>query len=187
MQTRKTRIAILFAALAVAVPGCKGVGRFDTGPKGAYCGELTNGSTTDALIPDSGGEQAKLKLSLTLDIHQLGSGSTVLGILSSSDDANGLCEGQRLFDKARVRTIQPTMRDVISGIQITQDHEQDVFTWVDSTCQGTFVAIISLMFDGKVEVRLFKPMRDGDAGVPANQRAGFGVFSLTRNDDGCGY
>ena len=79
MQTRKARIAILFAALVVAVPGCKGVGRFDTGPKGAYCGELTNGSTTDALIPDSGGEQAKLKLSLTLDIHQLGSGSTILG------------------------------------------------------------------------------------------------------------
>jgi hypothetical protein len=79
------------------------------------------------------------------------------------------------------------MHDVISGIQITQDHEQDIFAWVDSSCQGTFVAIVSLMVDAKVEVRLFKPMKETDAGAPATQRSGFGVFSLSRNDAGCGF
>jgi hypothetical protein len=187
MRTGKARIVILFGAVLACASSCKGVGRFDTGPGGAYCGDLTNGSTTEALTPDGNGEQRRLQLSLTLDTRQLAYEAGILGTLTSSDDVDGLCDGGRLFDKARLRIIQPVMHDVISGIQLTQDHEQDIFTWVDSSCQGTFVAIISLMVDAKVEVRLFKPMKESDAGAPPTQRSGYGVFSLSRNDGGCGF
>jgi len=185
MRTRKATITVLLGTALIGVGGCRGANRFDTSASGAFCGELVAGVTSDGLVPDvQDGARIQLKLALTLDSHHL---SDVPGTLTSNDDTNGLCSGQRLFEKAPVRTIQPALRDAISGIQITQDHEQDVFTWVDSTCQGTFVAILSLMVDGKVEVRLFKPLRDVDAGAPANQRSGFGVFSLARSDTGCGF
>ncbi len=187
---RLFKIASKFLIVAVSLfgSGCKSVDRFDTGANGAYCGELVGGFVSDGLVPDN--STAKLHLSLTLDTKHLGD---YPGLLSSDDvgtDAGGnggLCPGQPLFNKASVRTIQKTLYDVIADVQITPDHDQDIFTWVDSTCQGTFVGILSLMNDGKVEVRLFKPKPATDAGAPANERAGFGVFSLTRQESGCGF
>ncbi len=181
----------LIVTASLCGPGCKSVDRFDTGANGAYCGELVGGFASDGLVPD--GSPGRLQLSLTLDTQHLGD---YPGLLSSDDVAvdaggsgreDGLCAGQPLFNKARIRTIQKALYDTIASVQITPDHYQDIFTWVDSTCQGTFVSIVSLMNDGRVEVRLFKPKPATDAGAPASERAGFGVFSLTRHDTGCGF
>jgi hypothetical protein len=172
----------LIVAASLNSPGCKSVDRFDTGDKGAFCGELVGEFASEGLVPD--GSTARLHLALTLDTKHLGD---YPGLLTSDDATDGLCVGQSLFDKASVRTIQKALYDVIGSIQITPDHSQDIFTWVDSTCQGTFVSILSLMNDGKVEVRLFKPKPATDAGAPASERAGFGVFSLTRRESGCGF
>jgi hypothetical protein len=181
----------LVVAASLNCQGCKSVDRFDTGPNGAFCGELIGGVASEGLIPD--GSSDKLQLGLTLDSKHLGD---YPGTLWSDDVANdaganrqgdGLCPGQPLFNKASVRTIQKALYDVIASVQITPDHDQDIFTWVDSTCQGTFVSILSLMNDGRVEVRLFKPKPATDAGAPASERSGFGVFSLTRHDTGCGF
>jgi len=184
MHFRKSSIAFTFAAVLIGTSGCKSVARFDTGPGGAFCGELIEGSTSDGLVPDSDAGAPSLRLALTLDTRHL---VDYPGTLTSDDELGGLCDGQRLFDNARVRTVERTLRDVISSTLITQDHEQDIFTWVDSSCQGTFLAIVSLMVDGTVEIRLFKPMKEADVGAPANQRAGFGVFALARNENGCGF
>jgi hypothetical protein len=175
---------MLLGAILLASTGCKSAQRFDTGPGGAFCGDLIAGSA-DGLIPD--GSTTNLSLALTLSTQHLSDYPGVLGVQSSSDDSGGLCAGQRLFDKASVRAIQPALKDVIASIQITPDHDQDIFTWVDSSCQGTFLSIVSLMNDGSVEVRLFKPAHETDAGAPANVRAGFGVFRLARSDSGCGF
>ena len=172
--------------------GCKSVAGFDTGTNGAFCGEQIGGiepdrKTSDGLIPDvvdAGQSAISLKLALTLSTQHL---QDYPGTLSSNDDADGLCAGQPLFFKSTVRTIQPALRDAIASMQITPDHTQDIFTWVDSSCQGTFVNILSLMNDGSVELRLFKPWKEADAGAPANARAGFGLFSLTKSDTGCGF
>lgn len=181
----------LVVAASIVSPGCKSVDRFDTGSSGAFCGELIGGPASDGLVPN--GSTEKLQLALTLDTKHLGD---YPGLLSSDDVANdagtdrreaGLCPGQPLFNRARVRTIQQALYDVIASVQITPDHYQDIFTWVDSTCEGTFVSIVSLMNDGNVEVRLFKPRPATDAGAPAGDSAGFGVFSLTRHDTGCGF
>ncbi len=180
----------LIVAASLCNPGCKSVDRFDTGSNGAFCGELIGGIATEGLVPDG---STKLQLALTLDTHHLGD---YPGLLSSDDVASdagasgredGLCPGQPLFNKASVRTIRTALYDVIASVQITPDHYQDLFTWVDSTCQGTFVSIVSLMNDGKVEMRLFKPKAATDAGAAPSESAGFGVFSLTRHDTGCGF
>lgn len=172
----------LFVASQLCCVSCKSVDRFDTGPNGAFCGEMISGGTSDGLIPD--GSAIDLKLALTLSSQQL---KDYPGRLTSNDVTGGLCEGTRLFDDAKIRTVQKALLDSIATVQITPDHEQDLFTWVDSSCQGTFLAILSLMYDGTTEIRLFKPMHEADAGAPASQRDGFGVFSLTRSDTGCGF
>ncbi len=178
--------AVLFSATLLSSFGCKSVERFDTGSNGAFCGELVGGTgpdgLSDALIPD--GSTIKLKLALTLNSQRL---ADYPGLLTSNDASDGLCAGQPLFYKATLRTIQPALRDAVASVQITPDHNQDIFTWVDSSCQGTFLIILSLMDNGTVELRLFKPWKEADAGAPANSRAGFGVFSLTRSDSGCGF
>ncbi len=185
MLPKKTGSAILIGATLLSILGCKSNDRFDTGPGGAYCGNLIGENfASDGLMPE--GSTTLLKLSLTLDTHNL---TKVPGILTSSDDQGGLCPGQRLFDRASVRTIQPALHDVIASVQLTPDHDQDIFAWVDSSCQGTFVSIVSLMEDGTVELRLFNPKPEPqlDAGAPANSRPGYGVFSLRKSESGCGY
>jgi hypothetical protein len=67
----------------------------------------------------------------------------------------------------------------LSTLSFGEGHVHDFFAWVDSTCQGTMVAVVSLMKDNQVELRLFKPMRlpPPDAG-PA-ETPGFAMFSLS--------
>jgi hypothetical protein len=180
-RTTGLGIAIPLSALLCCV-GCKSVDRFDTAPGSAYCGEMVGGIASDGLVPDR--SAVELKLSLTLDTRPP---FDYPGRLTSNDESGGLCAPARLFDNARLRTVQAALHDMVSSIQITPDHEQDTFTWIDSTCQGTFVCILSLMYDGRVELRLFKPMPDVDAGAPAQLRAGFGLFSLARSESGCGF
>jgi hypothetical protein len=178
---------MFFSAAHFLTLGCKSIERFDSGPNGAYCGTLVGtGFATDGLIPDvdAGASSLELEMALTLDSKSL---TTYPGRLSSNDAQGGLCEGTRLFDGALVRTVQPSLNDVVASMQLTADHVQDIFTWVDSTCQGTFVIIVSLIHDGTVELRLFKPAPLVDAGAPAKSRPGFGVFKLTRNALGCGF
>jgi hypothetical protein len=56
---------------------------------------------------------------------------------------------------------------------------------VDSTCQGTLLSVVSLMRNGGVELRLFKPGLETTGHAPAAERAGFGVFLLKRREKGC--
>ena len=185
MRPNKTGRVILVSGALLCILGCRSVERFDTGPGGAYCGVLIGEDfASEGLMPD--GSTTPLKLSLALDTHNL---TRIPGILTSSDDQGGLCLGQRLFNKASVRTIQPALHDVVASVQLTPDHDQDIFAWIDSSCQGTFVSIVSLIDDGTVELRLFNPKPEPlvDAGAPANNRPGFGVFSLRRSESGCGY
>jgi hypothetical protein len=52
--------------------------------------------------------------------------------------------------------------------------------WVDSACQGSALAVVSLMHTGEVEVRLLRRGNAVDSAAPGE----FGVFQLQlqRND-----
>jgi len=142
---RRNTILLTLYAIAVAT-GCKSVERFDTGQDSVYCLELISGTTESGLVPDGGvptnSAVNPLRLALTIDAQHL---STRPGVLWSNDAEFGLCSPQPLFDKAPIRTIQPALSDVVSSVQLTADHVQDVFAWVDSTCQNTMVGILSLI------------------------------------------
>jgi len=184
---RRNTILVTLYAIAVAT-GCKSVERFDTGQDSVYCLELISGTSESGMVPDGGvptdSAVNPLRLALTIDAQHL---STRPGVLWSNDADFGLCSPQPLFDKAPIRTIQPALSDVVSSVQLTSDHVQDVFAWVDSTCQNTMVSILSLIDGGSVEVRLFKPKSAMDDNGPAQQRSGFGVFARSQRLPTCGF
>lgn len=140
------------------------------------------------MLPDDAGTAAvpadHLRLALTVDTQNV---ATSIGTLWSNDAEFGICGPRPLFDHVAVRTIRPALNDAVSSVQLTPDHIQDVFGWVDSTCQGTMMSIVSLIDGGTVEVRLFKPKPQSDESGPAAERPGFGVFARSQRAASCGF
>ena len=180
---RKALVLPLLAAVALGSAGCRSLERFDTSGQAAYCGAMVRAPLfQDALLPDN--TPPNLHLHLELDVSSL---TTHPGTLTSSDAETGLCssEGKPLFDGARLRAIDEMFHDSLSDLQFGDGHQHDFFAWVDSTCQGTMLAVISLLTNGDVEVRLLKPAADPPEGASAAERPGFAVFGLKRSETGC--
>jgi hypothetical protein len=174
------RPSLLPAARALAflsglvLLGCKDLDSFDSKPGQAYCGTIgspvfQDGFTVQDMPPS-------LQLALTLDMGKLASEP---GRLSSNDAQSGLCNPQALFEDQPLRAIPEVDRDVISALTFGEGHEHDFFAWVDSSCQGTMLAVVSLMKNSQVELRLFKPMAAPAVDAPPQKRPGFAVFHLT--------
>lgn len=174
---------ILSFALAQATLGCRDIDRFDTEGSAAYCGSIVGAASFHKGFIETGAPPS-LNLRLHIDTDAL---TTTPGIVTSDDRDIGLCsaEGAPLFDEAPLRAIDEVLKDAISHAEFGDGHEHDLFAWVDSTCQGTMLAVMSLLTSGAVEVRLFKPAKSAAAEAPQAQQAGFAVFHLTRSERGC--
>jgi hypothetical protein len=179
-----------FGALAAFVLlGCHNLDGFDTKPGQAYCGTIAGTPFQEGFLNDN--EPPDLALALTLDTSKL---TSEPGILSSN--SGGICGDQPLFQDAPLRAIPAVDRDAISTLTFGEGHEHDFFAWVDSTCQGTMLAVVSLMKNNQVEMRLFKPARLPPPDALPAQQPGFAVFHLqvaSRADagvsakDSCGF
>jgi len=178
---RRLLLVPLFA-LSLALCGCRSLDRFDTSGEPAYCGKIVGARLfQEGFIPSS--TPPSLHLHLELDVDHL---TTRPGTLTS-DDEKGLCSGKGgvLFQEAPLRAIEATFHDVISQADFGNGHQHDFFAWVDSTCQGTMLAVVSLLTNGSVEVRLFKPAPDPPPDAGADEKPGFALFYLRRSETGC--
>jgi hypothetical protein len=158
----------LSSALAalVATSACRDLDRFDTSVDGAYCGGIVQSAFTRK------GFDSLPTLRLTLDVNQL----TVAPGSLSSNDVNGLCSPLPQFDEAPLQVTQELYADPLSLLEFGAAREYNFLTWVDSTCLGRTLAVVSLMSDDNVEVRLLRP------GSPENPDSNeFGVFQLRRD------
>lgn len=179
------RLVAPLAVAALFASGCRSLDRFDTAGEPAYCGSIVGSEPfQDGFIPEN--TRPKLGLHLELDVDKL---TTYPGTLTSNDDQFGLCSanGEPLFRNSRLRAIEPMFHDALSQAEFGDGHQHDFFAWADSTCQSTMLAVVSLLTNGAVEVRLFKPAADPPEGASAAERPGFAKFSLTRRDEGCAY
>jgi hypothetical protein len=173
------------ALLVLFLGGCRSLDKFDTSGQSAFCGDIPRAQLfQDGFVPDN--TRPKLRLSLKLAIDQL---ATRPGTLTSDDGATGLCSenGDPLFRNAPLRAIEPLFHDDLSQAEFGEGHQHDFFAWVDSTCQGTMVAVVSLLTNGEVEVRLMKPAAEPPADAGAGERPGFAKFTLSKNANGCGF
>jgi len=181
----RSALTVLAASLGVSLAGCRSLERFDTDGASAYCGSLVR-------APDfhegfvATGSAPSLALALELDAETL---TTRPGTLSSNDSDSGLCSanGEPLFDQAPLRAIPELFHDALSQADFGDGHQHDFFAWVDSTCQGTMLAVVSLLTSGGVELRLLKPAPDGASNAPPEERPGFALFSMEKREQGCGY
>jgi hypothetical protein len=177
----------------LATAGCRDLERFDTKLDQAYCGDLVSGvSFDDGFLPDGQPKLLRMQLS-QIDTNLLSTFSndkvTIPARLTSNDADHGLCagEGQALFDNAPLRSIPQVDHDSIASMSFGEGHDQDFFAWVDSTCQGTMLALVSLLRNNDIELRLFKPAALPPPEASADKRPGFALFYLRRNDRGCGF
>jgi hypothetical protein len=174
----------------LATLSCRDLERFDTHGAGAYCGELVSGpSFTDGFV--EGEPLLPLRMGLTLETNGLSAvtgKATSPGRLSSNDASNGLCsaQGQALFFETPLRGIPQVDHDAIGGLTFGDGHDEDFFAWVDSSCLGTMLSVVSLLRNGDVELRLFKPAPTR-AEAPAAERPGFALFYLRLDKNGCGF
>ena len=86
-----------------------------------------------------------------------------------------------------MRSIPQINHDSLATLSFGEGHDEDFFAWVDSSCQGTLVSLVSLLRNGNVEVRLFKPAPFADGTVDQDRTPGYALFYLTRNDKGCDF
>jgi hypothetical protein len=192
-MTASSTLLRLFALLgAGALVGCNSLDRFETKGTAAYCGSLVaSPAFEEGLLPK--GPPRSLQLSLTLDIAALtsrGDEPVTVGVLSSDDAARGLCSGfsnQALFKDAPLRTMPVVDHDLLSTLEFGSGRDYSFFTWVDSSCQQTMLALVSLMRNEDVEIRLFKPAALPAPGAGPELQPGFGLFTLQRQAKGCGF
>jgi len=181
-ESPHARAALLMLA-ALGAFGCKNLDHFDTKPGDSYCGAiLSNPSFQDGFIKEN--TKPQLYLSLTLDTSNL---TSVPGFLRSNDQSFGLCSDQELpvFQNAPMRAIPEVDNDAIATLSFGEGHEHDFFVWVDSTCQGTMLGVVSLMKNDQVELRLFKPERLPPADATSAEKPGFAVFHMALRHTPC--
>jgi hypothetical protein len=149
--------------------GCRDLERFDTGETGAYCGSIIDSDFTRR------GFEPGLGLRITLDVDAL---TTAPGTLTSNDAEGGPCSPSPSFDNAPLRVTPELFADPLSQLEFGFTRDHNFIAWVDSTCQGSSLAVVSLMHTGDVEVRLLRRGVSGDAEAAGD----FAVFQLQRTD-----
>lgn len=164
-----TEATTLVLAAQMALCGCRQLERFDTGERGAYCGSVVAGDFTRR------GFAPGLRLRLTLDMAAL---QVSPGTLQTDDQSDGPCSPLPTFDRAPMRVTRELFADALAGLDLGPGHDFSFVAWVDSTCRGSAMAIVSLMHSGNVEVRLLAraPLDD------AESSGHFAVFPLERTD-----
>jgi len=183
---------LLLMLCAGATVSCGDLEGFTSKPNEAYCGKIGLPLFQDGFVDEE--SPSNLELALTLDADKL---ATEPGILNSKDPL-GICgtpeAPQVLFLNAQLRAIPELQHDVLSALTFGEGHDHDFFAWVDSTCQGTMVAVVSLMKNNYVELRLFKPAAFAPPGAPAAEKPGFALFHLNPKplempdiEGGCGF
>jgi hypothetical protein len=168
-------LAALFAPLWL---GCRNIERFDTESGAGYCGYMVNFGNNFFIPP---GSRPTLALRLELDIDSL----TVQPGFLTTNDTDGFCVPAPLFDRAPLRAIPEVMNDPLSLLEFGDGREYNFFAWVDSSCQGTMVSVVSLMKNDEVEVRLLKPKPMPAPEALDKDRPGFILFRLARQDGPC--
>lgn len=174
--------------------GCRSLDRFNTHPGEAYCGSLIGRDHISTGFEDArwSGVDGASTLALTLDASELFKAGGVPAVVTSDDAAFGPCAPDKsLFEQAGLRTIDRALGDRLSSMRLGEDHEEDVVTFVDSSCSGSMVAILSLVQNGDVELRLLRPAAESqDSSEPPSDASGtprFGLFVLKKTKEGCGF
>lgn len=173
ISPRPTTLLLLAALVGT---GCRDLEKFDTGKGEIYCGTMVAPSEASEGFDFGRSPAAPLYLSMTLRMDSL---ESIPGKVRSNDADFGPCKPRAMFENAPLRILRKALGDKLSNLNMSDDHEQDLVAYIDSTCSGSMVAIVSLIQNGQVELRLLRPAPDIANAAVADQ-ARFGIFSMTK-------
>ena len=163
--------------LVVLLSGCRTLDRFDTSDGAAYCGSIVSAQfVREGYPPD-------LRLALTLDMNHLGS---TPGTITTDDAETGPCVPSPRFDHAVLHASSEVQSDQLSTLDFGTGRDFNFVAWTESSCEGPALAVVSLMKNDDVEVRLLRPPPATTPPDPP-KAAGFALFQLERRSGGCGY
>lgn len=166
----------LLIGLLLTASGCRDIDRFDTGDGEAYCGSIVPAPFVFEGFP------VNLRLRLTIDTDRLDS---VPGVITT-DDVAGSCAPAPMFDQAELRVTPDVLHDTLSTLEFGQGRDLNVLAWVRSGCEGPMLAVMSLMKNDDVELRLLKPPA-APASPDDDPPGGFALFQLQRQQGSCGF
>lgn len=158
--------------------GCSTLERFDTKDGEAYCGDIVSAAFVRQEFPPD------LRVRMTLDTDLL---SSVPGTLTTDDAAAGPCAPKPRLDAAPMRVTEAMLHDPLSTFDFGTGRDHNFMAWVDSTCEGPMLAVVSLLRNDEVEVRLMKPPTAPTGSSTEPPPAGFALFQLTRHKNDCGF
>jgi len=179
----RPRLAAFALAAFAPLGGCRNLDRFDTDGSAAFCGSMVSAPFANEGFSPSGPPR-DLRMRLELDVDRLQSAP---GTLTTDDAGHGICGDAPLFDGAALRGIPEMQHDPLSTLSFLESSDYDFFAWVDSSCAGTLVSVVSLMKDDDVQVRLLKPAPEAATDAGAAERPGFASFRLARRARGCDF
>ena len=181
-------LGLLALLLGASLVSCQSLSRFDTENGAAYCGPIVSAQFVrtvlgpDVTPPEARvGFQREFRLKLEIDANHL---TTAPGTLTTDDAADGPCQPRATFDKSPLRVTPEVVHDALSNMTFEDGQVQNIVAWVDSTCRGPMLAVVSLLKNDNVDVRLLKPAL-GTGTEPKTDS--FALFSLDRCDNGCGF
>lgn len=157
-------------ALAWAVGvfvGCEPNGGFEPPPPEGLCGAIV----ANPAIRDGFPEALEVNLRLRLDTLD----SLPATLRSLEDPLLGPCAPRPLFEDAPIRVNRALSADSLSGLEFGPQRLINIVGSVQPSCGPAMLAVVSLMANDNVELRLLSPRE--------NQPLGFGLFVLAR--DGC--
>jgi hypothetical protein len=163
--------------LLLALSGCRTLDRFDTADGDAFCGSIVSAQFVRQGYPPD------LRLSLTLDTNSL---SSTPGSITTDDAETGPCVPLPRFDHAVLRTSEELQSDQLATLEFGTGRDFNFIAWTESTCEGPTLAVVSLMKNDDVEVRLLRPPPPASPPDPP-KAAGFALFQLKRRSGGCGF
>lgn len=178
----------LFAAIAgVGLPviGCDDLARFSTEPAESYCGAVTLASSFRM------GFSPRVQMRLKLDASRL-DGPDSPGTLSTFEIAADGETERRVLDGAELRRMAPLAHDPLSHLEFGDGRERNAIFAVSPADPEaeSMLAIVSLLADERVEVRLLRAgsPTSSDGMAPAEgRRPLFGIFTLSRQAGECGF
>ncbi len=167
------RLSLAWAGLLCSL-GCNDLDRFDNGDGSAYCGNVVVGSFVRS------GFDNLPRMQLQLDMSSL---DRIPGRMTMDDASDGPCAPRATFDGAPLRISAAMQADALSQFNFGEGRELNLLTWVDSACDGAYLAVVSLLHDDTVEVRLMR----SEANEEGEEVGPFAIFKLSRHSEDCGF
>ena len=154
-------IAACIVFCVAAVLGCDNLSDYSTKDGACYMGDII-----DAEFLRAGSFEAGVRLTMTLDVDALSAGDAEGAVLATSDG---------LFQGASARQMPEVTRDSLSELTFPGGRVRNYLAYAPDSNGILTNVVISLMQNGELEVRIFRP------GLTAEQSL-FGVFRLEMNE-----